>query len=101
MTEGEKAAHGEHGPRTWVREIKENDRIHGLYLAKAKKTGKTKKGEPFLSVLLSDRTGDVESRVWENAAELSSLFKEGDIIEIEGRAGSYSCLLYTSDAADE
>lgn len=89
MTDAEKAVCGEPGSRIWVREIKENDRVHGLYLAKVKRTGKTKKGDPFLSLTLSDRTGDVECRVWENAAELSSVFKEGDIIEITGHASSY------------
>ena len=89
MTERENVSEREHGSHIWVNEIKENDRIHGLYLAKIKKSGTTKKGDPFLSILLSDRTGDVESRVWENAEEFSSIFKEGDILEIEGHAGSY------------
>jgi len=38
---------------------------------------------------LSDRTGDIESRVWENAAELASLFNEGDILEVKGQASSF------------
>lgn len=75
--------------RLWLKDIKEDDRIHGLYLVRVKRIGLTKKGDPFLSITLADRTGDVEARVWESAEELSSLFREGDILEVEGYAGSY------------
>ena len=75
--------------RKWIKDIQEDDRIHGSYLAKAKKMGQTKRGDPFLSVTLSDRTGDMEARVWERAVELSALFKEGDILQVEGHASSY------------
>ena len=74
---------------TWIKDIKEDSHVHGRYLVKVKKTGQTKNGDPFISITLSDRTGDVESRVWENALELSSLFNEGDVLEVEGHATSY------------
>lgn len=74
---------------TWIKDIKEDNHVHGRYLVKVKKTGQTKNGDPFISITLSDRTGDVESRVWENALELASLFNEGDVLEVEGHATSY------------
>ncbi|MFC1533795.1 3'-5' exoribonuclease YhaM family protein [Thermodesulfobacteriota bacterium] len=89
MIKEEKSDTINHRPHIWVRDIKEDDRISGLYLAKVKQIGQTKKGDPFLSITLSDRTGDVESRVWENAMAFSSLFKEGDILEVEGHSSSY------------
>ena len=73
----------------WVKDIKENDHVRGLYLTKVKRVGLTKKGDPFLSITLADRTGEMESRVWENADALSSLFREGDILDVEGYASSY------------
>jgi len=51
--------------------------------------GSTKKGDPFLSLTLADRSGEIEARVWERANALSALFSEADILEIEGSAGSY------------
>ena len=80
---------GQAASHAWIRELKDNDRVHGLYLAKEKKVGQTKKGDPFLSITLSDRTGDMEARVWDNALELASLFKEGDILDVRGQTGSY------------
>jgi 3'-5' exoribonuclease len=73
----------------WIKEIKEDEQVRGQYLVKVKRMGSTKKGDAYLSITLADRTGEVEARVWERASEFSALFKEGDIIEVEGYASSY------------
>lgn len=73
----------------WVKDIKDNDQVRGEYLVKSKRMGSTRKGDPFMSLTLADRSGEIEARVWERASSLSSLFSEGDILEIEGAAGSY------------
>ena len=73
----------------WVSDIKDNDQVRGQYLVKTKRIGTTKKGDPFLSLILADRSGEIEARVWERANALSSLFSEGGIVEIEAAAGSY------------
>jgi 3'-5' exoribonuclease len=73
----------------WIKEIKEDEQVRGLYLVKVKRTGSTKKGDPYLSITLADRTGEIEARVWERVSEFSPLFKEGDIIEVDGYASSY------------
>lgn len=73
----------------WVREIVGEAAIKGLYLAKEKRMGITRKGEPFMSLILSDRTGEIEARVWERAKDLGALFREGDVIVVEGTASSY------------
>ncbi len=89
MTKGGKPETTSGMSHAWIKDIKADDHVHGRYLVKVKKTGQTKNGDPFISITLSDRTGDVESRVWENALELSSLFNEGEILEVEGHATSY------------
>ncbi|MBN2032588.1 MAG: HD domain-containing protein [Deltaproteobacteria bacterium] len=73
----------------WISDIKEDDQVSSLYLVKAKRLGATKKGDFFLSITLADRTGELEAKVWERAEDVSRLFNEGDILEIEGYAGSY------------
>lgn len=73
----------------WVRDIREEDSIRSYYLVKQKKTGKTRRGEPFISMVLGDRTGEMEAKIWERADEWGPLFREGDVIEIEGAAVSY------------
>ncbi len=73
----------------WVEELKENDLVRGDYLVKFKRLGITRRGDPYLSMTLADRTGEVEARVWEGAEDVGGMFAEGDIVSVEGKAGSY------------
>jgi 3'-5' exoribonuclease len=73
----------------YLKDIKQGDKIASSFLAAEKNMAFSQKGSPYLSVKLKDRTGELESKVWENAVELDKLFKKGDIISIEGRAASY------------
>lgn len=79
----EKSAH------FWVKDIRKDDKIKGLYLVKGKKRLATKKGDPYLSVTLADCTGDIEAKIWERVEERDPLFKEGDVLEINASAGCY------------
>jgi len=78
-----------HPRHVWIRDIKEEDDIAGCYLVKQKRLGTTRVGKPFINLVLADRTGDLEAKVWERAEEFSSLFQDGDVIDVKGRAGSY------------
>lgn len=73
----------------WLNNISENKKVSGRYLVKEKRSGTTRKGDPFLSLVLADRSGEVEARIWEGADEISPLFSEGDIVRIEGHSSSY------------
>ncbi len=73
----------------WVQEIKEDTPVNDIYMVRVKKAGQTKTGATFLSLTLADKTGDIEARVWDNAEGLSALFKEGDVIAVNGKAVSY------------
>jgi 3'-5' exoribonuclease len=78
-----------HKDHRWIRDIEEDESIDGLYLAKTKRVSLTRNGDPYLSLTLSDRTGDVEARVWDRADALASGFREGDVLDVKGRASSY------------
>ena len=76
-------------PHIWINEIKQDDQVRGQYLVKVKRMASTKKGDPFLVITLSDRTGEIEAKVWERVEEFTPLFKEGDVLEVQGHASSY------------
>jgi 3'-5' exoribonuclease len=76
-------------PHLWIKDISEKDTIRGHYLVKEKRLAKTRNGKPFMSITLTDRTGEVGAKVWERAEEYSALFHEGDILEVGGNAESY------------
>jgi 3'-5' exoribonuclease len=76
-------------PHLWVDTIQEEDRVSGCYLVKEKRVAKTRNGNTFLNLTLADRTGEIPAKVWEDAESISGLFHEGDIVQVEGKAGSY------------
>ena len=73
----------------WIKDLQDNDQIEGLYVVRQKKTGVTRKGDPFLSMVLADCTGEIEARVWDNATEVGSLFSEGDVVKVKGTVTTY------------
>ena len=73
----------------WIKDIKENAKIEGNYLVKSKSVGQTRQGNPFLTLTLGDRTGTIEARVWDRVEEISTQFKEGNIVTITGQASTY------------
>lgn len=79
----------EESSHIWLAAVQENELIKGFYLVREKRMGTTRGGEPFISLILADRTAELEAKVWERAEEQTGLFQRGDVIEIEGRAGSY------------
>lgn len=79
----------EASPHLWVKDIREGDQVEGIYLVQTKRRGLTKRGDPFLSITLVDRTGEIEAKVWEGVESISPLFREGDVVDVAGLAQSF------------
>jgi len=73
----------------YIKDIKKGDKIAETFLVAEKNMAFSQKGLPYLNLRLKDKSGEIDSKVWENAVELDRLFKKGDIIFIEGNAASY------------
>jgi 3'-5' exoribonuclease len=73
----------------WIREIAPNRRVAGVFLVKEKKALKGKTGKAYWLLKLTDRTGEVEARIWDRVEELGTRFQAGDLISISGDAISY------------
>jgi 3'-5' exoribonuclease len=87
MTEPSTDGHS-HG-HTWIEKIKADTKVSGCYLVKSKKLSTTRNGNPFLSLILGDKTGELPAKVWDRAEPFSNLFHEGEIIEIAGKTATY------------
>ena len=75
--------------KTFVKDIREKDQVRSVFQVARKTTMSSKNGKPFLAVVLRDRTGELDARVWENAAELDVKFDRGDLVTVEGPAQSF------------
>jgi 3'-5' exoribonuclease len=68
----------------YVRDLQPNQIITSSFLVQAKDIRFKKTGEGYLTLSLSDKTGEVEAKIWENTEELSPLFERDDFIKVKG-----------------
>jgi 3'-5' exoribonuclease len=74
-----------------VSELKPGQEADGVYLVREKRLMPYRdptRGN-YLSLVLVDRTGQIQARVWENADKVSALFEEGDCVRVRGLAELY------------
>ena len=73
----------------YVKDISENTQIEGLFLVKDKNNGMTKNGKQYISLNLTDKTGEVKARIWDNAEKLGARFSQGDIVTLKAFSVMY------------
>jgi 3'-5' exoribonuclease len=61
-----------------------NEVITGQFLVLAKEIRQKRTGEPYLSLHLSDRTGELEAKMWDNVAEVMHTFDRDDFVKVKG-----------------
>ena len=49
----------------FIKELKEGDRVFDIYLCKHKQEAVTKNGKPYESVILQDKTGTLDAKIWD------------------------------------
>jgi 3'-5' exoribonuclease len=75
--------------KIYSRDLKRGQTLETVFLVSEKILTKTKTGNPYLSLRLSDCTGEVEGRVWENASDLAALFGKNDFIRIRAEVDEF------------
>ncbi len=68
----------------FVTDLKPNQVITTTFLVHGKDVRQKKSGEPYLSLLLGDRTGDVDAKMWDNVAEVLETFERDDFVKVKG-----------------
>ena len=73
----------------YIRDYKEGDRMFDIYLCKHKQSAVTKNGKPYETVILQDKTGTIDAKVWDpNNAGIAE-FDVLDYIEVYGDVNSF------------
>lgn len=73
----------------FIKDYKEGDRVFDIYLCKHKQSAVTKNGKPYDSVILQDKTGTVDAKIWDpNSAGIDD-FDTLDYIEVYGEVTSF------------
>lgn len=73
----------------FIKDLSEGDRISDIYLCKHKQSAVTKNGKPYENVILQDKTGTIDAKVWEpNNAGIEE-FDTLDYIEVFGEVNNF------------
>lgn len=73
----------------YIKDYKDGDRVFDIYLCKHKVSAMTKNGKPYDSILLQDKTGTLDAKIWDpNNAGIGE-FDVLDYIEVYGEVTSF------------
>lgn len=68
----------------YLSEIEPNKPTVATFLVHSKEIRQKKSGEPYLSLVLGDRTGEVDAKMWDNVAEVLESFDRDDFVRVKG-----------------
>lgn len=63
--------------------------VTASFLVSAKEIRQKKSGEPYLSLTLSDKTGEVDAKMWDSVAEVMDTFERDEFVKIKGLVSVY------------
>ena len=67
-----------------ISKFKEGQVVQGFYLCLEKKLRHTRTGELYIDLVLRDRTGQVQAKIWNKVKEYDAKFSAGDAVAIKG-----------------
>ena len=74
----------------YINELREGDRVGDIYLCKQKQSAVTKNGKPYESVILQDKTGVIDGKIWDPNSLGIDEFEALEYVEIVGDVTSFA-----------
>ena len=80
----------------YLKDYRDGDRVHDVYLCKHKQAAVTKNGKNYLNVILQDKSGTMDAKVWDPNSMGIEEFEPMDYIEVGGDVSSFQSSLQIS-----
>lgn len=74
----------------YISGLHEGETIRNIYLCKGKRSAETRNGKPYDNVLLQDKTGTLDGKVWDPNSQGIAEYDEKDFIEVYGEVINYN-----------
>ena len=74
----------------YIETFKDGDRISEVYLCKSKSSALTKAGKEYENVILIDKTGQIDSKIWDVNSGGICDFEVNDYVFVNGQVTSYN-----------
>lgn len=75
--------------KIYAKDLKVGETVHTVFKALRKEKHHSRAGKPYLTMLLVDRTGEVDGRVFENVEAADGAFQSDDYLLLKGKVGSF------------
>ena len=80
----------------YIKDYREGDRVFDIYLCKHKQSATTKNGKPYENVILQDKTGTIDAKIWEPNSMGIDDFDMMDYVAVVGDVSSFQGALQVS-----
>ena len=70
--------------KTFISDLKENDRVTSFFGVFSKAVRRTKENKIYLDLILVDRTGKINAKIWDDVENLAEQFEAGDAVKVQG-----------------
>lgn len=80
----------------YIKDFQDGGRVADIYLCKQRQTAVTKNGKPYENVILQDKTGTIDAKIWEPNSPGIGDFDALDYVEIIGDVTSFNGMLQVS-----
>ena len=74
----------------YIKDLGEGGRISDIYYCKSKTVASTKNGKTYYSVVLQDKTGTLDCKIWEPNSSAIGEFEAQDYIDVVGEVSIYN-----------
>lgn len=74
----------------YIETFRDGDRISDVYLCKSKSTALTKTGKEYENVMLQDKTGQIDSKIWDLSSGGIGDFDALDYVAVTGQVTSFN-----------
>ena len=74
----------------YINTLCEGETIRNIYLCKGKRSAETRNGKPYDNLILQDKTGTLDGKVWDPNSSGIADYEEMDFIEVYGEVISYN-----------
>ena len=74
----------------YINTLVEGETIRNIYLCKGKRSAETRNGKPYDNLILQDKTGTLDGKVWDPNSNGIADYDEMDFVEVFGDVISYN-----------
>ena len=67
----------------------ENKIVTSSFVVASKQVKAKKNGEPYLALVLADRSGQIEAKMWDNVDDFIAVFEQDDFLKVKGLINRY------------